>query len=124
MFSDLVVFKAEKLTHAEKQRRYRAKLNADSEKRQQYLAKAKARYQQELASGKRKKIHDMTESEAEECRNQWRNRQKYYRVRNKLIAQQDSSWTVAEPTKCRGLQMATNNTANITCAINEFENTL
>ena len=48
------------LSAAEKQRRYRAKRDADPERRQKYLASKQEKYKKDKQQGKRKLVKDMT----------------------------------------------------------------
>ena len=60
------------LTNAEKQRRYRAKRNADAARRGVYLEKEKQKYMQDKELGKKKLIKDMTPREHRCAKKQWK----------------------------------------------------
>ncbi len=48
-------------TAAERQRQYRASLNADPEKREKYLEKERQRWRKNLEAGKKKGINELSE---------------------------------------------------------------
>ncbi|KAK3762310.1 hypothetical protein RRG08_006054 [Elysia crispata] len=60
------------LTNAERQARFRAKRNADAERKAAYLQKEKQRYKACLETGKKKLIADMTPRE--QRKQEWRSR--------------------------------------------------
>lgn len=70
------------LTAAERSRRYRQKLNANPEKREEYLKKCRER------SRKRKKVGDLTAREQRRKRKEWRELQRKCRA-NKHIIQRE-----------------------------------
>ena len=51
------------LTNAERQSRYREKINTDPNRRQEYLKMEQDRYVKDLASGEKKRIEVMTPRE-------------------------------------------------------------
>ena len=66
------VFPQTRLTAAEKQRRYREKRDADPVKRDLYLQKEKKKYKEDLKTGKRKRVADMTPRERRGAKKVWR----------------------------------------------------
>lgn len=74
------------LTNAEKQRRYREKLNQDPSRRAQYLTKKRAKYHEDLAVGKRKNIGNMSAREKRNQRKIWRKQKQSYRKNLKAAA--------------------------------------
>lgn len=54
------------LSPAEKQQCYRARHNADPERRQQYLNKKKERWRKDREEGQKKKVTDLSEREQRE----------------------------------------------------------
>lgn len=64
------------LSAAEMQRRYRAKRDADPERRARYLQKEKEKWQRDKASGKKKGIANMTPREKRVQRKKWRERKR------------------------------------------------
>lgn len=63
------------------QRLFRLRRDADPERRAKYLTDKRRKYQQDVSTGRRKKISDMTEREKRSQRKAWRNRQKSSRER-------------------------------------------
>ncbi|KAK7918767.1 hypothetical protein WMY93_010051 [Mugilogobius chulae] len=57
---------------AERQRRYRARRNADTEKRQKYLESERQRWQRNKELGKKKLINDLSDREKRQQRKKWR----------------------------------------------------
>lgn len=56
------------MSNAERQRKYRAKRDADPIKRKEYLQKKKEKYRKDLQRKVKKNVEDMTEREREkEC---------------------------------------------------------
>ena len=62
------------LTAAEKQRRYRENRDMNPERCANYLIKSKMKYKEDVSTGKRKKIGDMTKREKKLIRRQWSNK--------------------------------------------------
>ena len=60
------------MTAAEKQRGYREKRDADPVKRDLYLQKEKKKYKEDLKTGKRKRVADMTPRERRGAKKVWR----------------------------------------------------
>ena len=60
------------LTNAEKQRRYREKRDSDPNRRAEFLARCKSKYQSDIGVGKRKRIIEMTPREQRKQRKEWR----------------------------------------------------
>ncbi|XP_055086002.1 uncharacterized protein LOC129457227 [Periophthalmus magnuspinnatus] len=71
------------ITGAERQRLYRARRDADPEKRAQYLERARERWRKERELGKRKSIKEVSESEKNLKRLQWRRAQARRRAAKK-----------------------------------------
>ena len=67
-----VTIKKARLSSAEKQRRYRERRDSDPEKRQLYLQKLKARYQQALQAGKTRLVKDMSVAEHRRMKEIWK----------------------------------------------------
>ena len=61
-----------KISKAEKQRRYRLKLNADPERRRRYVDKKRETYKQDVASGKRKLIGDLSTRDQRKKMKDWK----------------------------------------------------
>ena len=74
------------LTAAEKQRRYREKVNKDENKRAQYLQKARERWQKNKIAGKTKTVEDMSERELRSKRRYWKDAKRKSRLKQKQIA--------------------------------------
>lgn len=71
------------LTNAERQRKYREKRDNDAARRAEYLRKKQEKYLQDLASGKRQLVSDLTYRSQRYQRKQWREQQKRHREKNK-----------------------------------------
>ena len=69
----------EKLTAAEKQRRYRAKRDSDPDRRAIYLDKERLAWQKKKATGDVKSIHELSERAKRAKRKQWRDAQRQHR---------------------------------------------
>lgn len=67
------------LTNAERQRKYREKRDNDAARRAEYLRKKQEKYLQDLASGKRQLVSDLTYRSQRYQRKQWREQQKRHR---------------------------------------------
>ena len=73
------------LSAAEKQRKYRMRRDADSERRMKYLQASKKKYKKDKESGNRKLAKDMTPRELRKQRKEWKQRQKNSRERKKEV---------------------------------------
>ncbi|MEQ2227472.1 hypothetical protein ILYODFUR_038013 [Ilyodon furcidens] len=73
------------LSAAELQRRYRAKRDADPERRARYLQKEPEKWQQDRETGKKKRIADLTEREKRAQRKKWRDRKREAKAREKAM---------------------------------------
>ncbi|CAG2231225.1 unnamed protein product [Mytilus edulis] len=71
------------LTNAEKQRRYREKRDSDPNRRAEFLARCKSKYQSDIGVGKRKRIIEMTPREQRNQRKEWRKIKSKQRKRKK-----------------------------------------
>jgi hypothetical protein len=71
------------LTNAERQRKFREKRDSDIARRTDYLRKKKEKYLQDLASGKRKLVSDLSDRSKRSQRKQWRDQQKRHREKGK-----------------------------------------
>ena len=80
IFSDMV------LTHAEKQKRYRQRLNADPERKKIAAEKERERWHRRKELGKVKLIGQMTEREQRYQRRKWRENYRNYKLKNKVTA--------------------------------------
>ena len=70
------------LSGAEKQRRYRQRRrDQDPVKRGAYLAKKQQKYQDDVATGKRKRVSEMTNREKRKHRRTWRKEKQELRKR-------------------------------------------
>ncbi|XP_028254033.1 uncharacterized protein LOC114441699 isoform X2 [Parambassis ranga] len=74
------------LTAAEKQRRYRARRDADPGRRQKYLQKEHDKYRSDIESGKKKRIYNVSEREKRRRRRKWR--ETYHRLKARKEAQE------------------------------------
>lgn len=70
------------LTNAERQRKYREKRDSDIARRSEYLRKKKEKYLQDLASGKRQLVSDLSDRSKRYQRNRWREQQNRHREKN------------------------------------------
>ncbi len=64
------------LSAAERQRRYRARRDADPERRQKYLESEHQRWKRDVEQGKKKKISDLSERGKRQLRKKWRKQNK------------------------------------------------
>ncbi|XP_062846256.1 E3 ubiquitin-protein ligase BRE1A-like [Trichomycterus rosablanca] len=71
---------------AEKQRRYRARRDADPERREKYLEKEREKYREDLKSGRKKRINNLSEREKRRQRKKWR--ETYHRIKDRKEALQ------------------------------------
>ncbi|KAH3718361.1 hypothetical protein DPMN_061164 [Dreissena polymorpha] len=71
------------LTSAERQRRFRAKGDADPQKREAYLNRGLDRYRNECKTGEKKPIAELPEREKISVRKRWRQQKRKDRARNK-----------------------------------------
>lgn len=72
------------LTNAEKQRRFRKKRDSDPNRRAEFLAKCKSKYQSDIDVGKRKRIIEMTPRGQRNQRKEWRKIKSEQRKRKKI----------------------------------------
>lgn len=72
------------LSAAEKQRRYRARRDADPVKRAEYLEKERQAWHNKKAKGKIKMIGDLSSRSQRKLRRQWREAQKRHRKKSSL----------------------------------------
>ncbi|CAI5695050.1 unnamed protein product [Oreochromis niloticus] len=68
------------MSAAEKQRRYRARRDADPERRQIYLNKEKEKWRKDREEEKKKKVADLSEQQKRAQRKQWRERKRKQRA--------------------------------------------
>ena len=73
------------LSAAEKQRRYHERRDADLERRQKYLDLEKAKYRQDLAIGKRKKIAQMSKRQKRTMGRRWRQQKQDLKERKQML---------------------------------------
>lgn len=59
-------------TAAERQRKYRARLKADPERRERYLQSERERWRKNVEAGKKKAIKDLSEREQRKKRKMWK----------------------------------------------------
>lgn len=71
------------LSNAERQRRYRKRINRDPEKRARYLKKQREYARERRKRGLVKRINDYPKREQERIRRQWRERQRKCRKNKK-----------------------------------------
>lgn len=74
------------LTNAERQRKYREKRDSDIARRSEYLRKKKEKYLQDLASGKRQLVSDLSDRSKRYQRKRWREQQNRHREKNQKDA--------------------------------------
>ncbi|XP_067270942.1 uncharacterized protein [Pseudorasbora parva] len=74
------------LSAAEKQRLYRARRDADPERRQKYLEKECEKYKKDLESGRKKLINDLSQREKGRRRRTWR--ENYHSIKDRKEALQ------------------------------------
>ncbi|VDI79741.1 Hypothetical predicted protein [Mytilus galloprovincialis] len=79
------------LTNAEKQRRYREKRDSDPNRRAEFLARCKSKYQSDIGVGKRKRIIEMTPREQRKQRKEWR------KIKSKQRKRKKSNHTILTP---------------------------
>ena len=72
------------LSAAEKQRRYRQKRDNDAQRRAEYLEKEKKKYLEDLTSGKKKLVGQMTDREKRHQRKIWKKRKQTQRQRKRI----------------------------------------
>ncbi|XP_067440303.1 uncharacterized protein [Thunnus thynnus] len=75
---------ASQLSAAEKQRRYRARHDANPERRERYLKKEQQKYREDIASGRKKTVNNI--SKKEKCRRRKKWRETYHRVKSRKEA--------------------------------------
>ncbi|XP_055020330.1 uncharacterized protein LOC129411969 [Boleophthalmus pectinirostris] len=85
---------------AERQRLYRARRDADPEKRAQYLERTRERWKKERELGKRKSIKEVSESERSLKRQQWRRAQARRRARKKATLDTGLNISTSVPIIC------------------------
>lgn len=73
------------LSAAEKQRRYRARCDADPDKREAYIIKERLSWQQRRSSGKIKSISELSERTQRKVRKQWRDAQRKHRRKDEFL---------------------------------------
>ncbi|XP_052438851.1 protein FAM118B isoform X1 [Carassius gibelio] len=89
------------MSAAEKQRRYRARRDADPSRRAQYLEKQREAWYRQIRHGKVKPVAELSESEKQSKRDQWRKAQQRRRQRNRMLVQKDSNELEQLPTESR-----------------------
>jgi len=73
------------MSAAEKQRRYRARRDADPSRRAQYLEKQREAWYRLITHGKVKPVAELSESEKQSKREQWRKAQQRRRRRKRML---------------------------------------
>ena len=76
---------------AEKQRRYREKRDADPVKKDLYLQKEKEKYKEDLETGKRKRVADMTARERRDAKKVWRDYKRAKTAEKKAESKENKS---------------------------------
>uniref|UniRef100_A0A8C2DY59 Protein FAM118B n=1 Tax=Cyprinus carpio TaxID=7962 RepID=A0A8C2DY59_CYPCA len=89
------------MSAAEKQRRYRAQRDADPSRRAQYLEKQREAWYRLIRHGKVKPVAELSESEKQSKRDQWRKAQQRRRQRNRMLVQKHSDEFEQLPTEPR-----------------------
>ncbi|XP_058608160.1 protein FAM118B isoform X3 [Onychostoma macrolepis] len=93
------------MSAAEKQRRYRARRDADPSRRAQYLEKQREAWYRLIRHGKVKPVAELSESEKQTKRDQWRKAQQRRRQRKRMlenmISPKDSNEFEQPPTESR-----------------------
>ena len=92
------------LSAAEKQRRYRARRDANPERRQLYLEKERLASEKKKSTGKVKHISDLSERAKRRLRKQWRDAQRKARGKDKEthLTPPDSPHAANEPSNSSG----------------------
>lgn len=85
--SDLC-FREMRLSAAEKQRRYRARRDADTKRRAAYLHKHRETWHENKKRGKVKAVKDLSEREKRRKRAYWRSAQRRTRERKQVVENQ------------------------------------
>ncbi|KAL7377922.1 hypothetical protein ABVT39_006238 [Epinephelus coioides] len=88
VLSNLLNVREMKLSAAEKQRQYRARRNADPERRAAYLQKNRETWHENKKLGKVKTMKDLSEREKRRKRAYWRRAQRQSRERKQVIEHQ------------------------------------
>ena len=73
------------MSAAEKQRRYRARRDADEQRRQQYLEKEKEKWRKDVETGKKKKQKDRSVRAQRAQRKRWKEAHKRSNARKKVL---------------------------------------
>ncbi|XP_016431171.1 protein FAM118B-like [Sinocyclocheilus rhinocerous] len=97
-------FENKLMSAAEKQRRYRARRDADPSRRAQYLEKQREAWYRLIRHGKVKPVAELSESEKQSKRDQWRKAQQRRRQRKRMldmISTKDSNEFEQLPTESR-----------------------
>lgn len=69
----LIIFRYQMAkSNAERQREYRARRNADAQRREEYLRKERERWKRDTEAGKKKSIHDLSKSAQTHKWKEWR----------------------------------------------------
>ncbi|XP_042599477.1 protein FAM118B-like isoform X1 [Cyprinus carpio] len=89
------------MSAAEKQRRYRARRDADPSRRAQYLEKQREAWYRLIRHGKVKPVAELSESEKQSKRDQWRKANQRRRQRNRMLVQKHSDEFEQLPTEPR-----------------------
>lgn len=89
-----------RLSAAEKQRRYRARRDADSERRETYLKKEQQKYWEDIASGKKKTVSNISEEEKRIRRKKWR--ETYHRIKSRKETLKHPNTPPASPQRSYG----------------------
>lgn len=85
------------LSDAEKLRCYRARRDADPERRERYLSKEKERWRNDREEGRRKKVSELSEREKRAQREKWREKKK--KQRDSARARTTSQSLTDEPSR-------------------------
>lgn len=96
------------LSAAEKQRRNRKRRDQDPVKRRTYLAKKQQKYQNDVATGKRKRVSEMTKREKRKHRRIWRKEKQELRKRKINVLELQAMTPPASPDN----SIPNNNNAN------------
>lgn len=95
------------LSNAERQRLYRMRRDADPNRRVEYLAKKKVKYNNDIQARKRLKVGDMTPRQQRKQRRQWRSRQQASRQKQKTqISVVEWKWSYEHHTGQHSIYMS------------------
>lgn len=107
-------------TAAERQRQYRARRNADPEKREKYLESERQRWRRNVETGKKKRITDLSEREQRQKRRKWR--AAYKRSKERAEALRNLTTPPQSPDHAPEQCPQPGSSRSGQCAVNSLEN--